>query len=504
MIGSAEYGSIGPYKIVRRLGFGRKSEVLLATRLFPGNFERSVVIKRLLAPCEDDPERQAILATEALAYSRLAHPAIVQLFDFFSHEGHLALVLEYVDGLPLARLLERTRARREPLGDRVALFVASRVFAALAAVHSARDPQTGETTPIVHRDVSPDNVLVPWDGFVKLGDFDLAKVSGVSGDTASGLMKGTYGYMAPEQVIGDAVTPRTDVYAGCLLLRELLLARPNFDARLPELELLGAMAEPELPPVESLRAGIPRRLADALRRGLQREPNARSLTAAEMVDVLRAQTDMEVAHGELIAILQRLRQSEARASQPPQRQPTPVTGIGVTNPPSSRWSFHTPKTMNVARTESVPPIENGPSSPIPPHAHRLLPVVAFLTGVATLALAYAVGRTLSAPAMSEVEAAAAPPAASSAPSQVALPPAASAPPGTEPVPSVTVAPATGALLTPASARKHRVWIDGQLAAWASGGVIHLSCGPHVVRIGSAGTSQSIHVPCGGEVVVDTK
>ena len=123
--------------------------------------------------------------------------------------------------------------RREPLSDGVALFIASRVFAALAAAHSAKDPRTGETTPVIHRDVSPSNVLIPWDGFVKLGDFDLSKVIGVSGDTRAGLMKGTYGYMAPEQVTGDPVTPRTDVYAGCLVLRELLLGRPAFDERLP-------------------------------------------------------------------------------------------------------------------------------------------------------------------------------------------------------------------------------------------------------------------------------
>ncbi len=316
MDGSSEY-SIGPYRIVRRLGFGRKSEVLLATRLFPGNFERRVVIKRLLAKCEDDPERQAVIAAEALAYARVAHPAIVQLFDFFSHEGHLALVLEYVDGVSLSKLVEALRAHREKLSDGVAFFIASRIFAALAAVHSAKDPRTGETTPVIHRDVSPSNVLVPWDGFVKVGDFDMSKVIGVSGDTISGVMKGTYGYMAPEQVKGDPVTPRTDVYAGCLVLRELLVGRPAFNEKLPELELLTSMLESQLAPLETLRAGIPRRLADAMARGLARDPDERTLTASEMVEVLRSLADMEIAHAELIAALGRVRASmpsEASAS----------------------------------------------------------------------------------------------------------------------------------------------------------------------------------------------
>lgn len=507
--GPADFDSIGPYRIIRRLGFGRESEVLLATRRFPGNFERRVVIKRLLAPSQNDPERQTVLATEALAYARVAHPAVVQLFDFFAHEGHLALVLEYVDGLSLAKVLERLRARREPIGDRVALFIASRVFAGLAAAHSARDPRTGETTPVIHRDVSPENVLVPWDGFVKLGDFDLAKVIGVSGDTRSGLMKGTYGYMAPEQVNGDAVTPLTDVYAGCLVLRELLISKPTFDEQMPELELLRAMAEAQLPPIESLRGGIPRRLADALRRGLARDPSERTLTAAEMVEVLRGQADMEQAHGELITVLERLRRSEARGTSS-QHAITPPSGLAIpnaappakTSPSSSRWHFPTPRSMTVPRRhESMPPVEPvAHSIPVPPRVGRLVPILAGTCAIGILALAFAIGRALSSPT---------PPLASDqepdpvAPASAAKPISTSvAPPAPPPAP--TAPPTTGMLLTPASAHRHRVWIDGQLAAWSSGVAIRLTCGAHVVRIGSGGSSQSVRVPCGGEVSVDAK
>ena len=121
------------------------------------------MIKRLRAFSDKPPDEQHALATEAVAYARVAHPAIVQLFDFFSQDGELALVLEYVDGPSLSRLVQGLRLRRESLGDRAAFFVMSRVFAALAAAHSARDPATGVTTPVIHRDVNPDNVLVPWD-----------------------------------------------------------------------------------------------------------------------------------------------------------------------------------------------------------------------------------------------------------------------------------------------------------------------------------------------------
>ena len=523
-VGSAEYGSIGPYRIVRRLGFGRKSEVLLATRLFPGNFERRVVIKRLLARCEDDPGRQAVLAAEALAYARVAHPAIVQLFDFFSHEGHLALVLEYVDGLSLAKLLEGLRIRREPLSDGCALFIASRVFAALAAAHAAKDPRTGEPTPVIHRDVSPSNVLVPWDGFVKLGDFDLSKVIGVSSDTLSGLMKGTYGYMAPEQVTGDPVTPRTDVYTGCLVLRELLLSRPTFDEKLPELELLTSMVQSRLAPIETLRAGIPRRLADAMARGLARDPEQRTLTAAEMVDVLRSHADMEIAHAELIGRLERVRPLESRESRGSiaQSAPTPAIGVPSVRPPSpsqpprssrpssSRWSLRTPRTMSFSPLESLPPVEREPGASKAHRRDRAFSLPALLTAGTVLALAFALGSSFKAPAPGAAPPAdlvAATPTPPATPPQTIVVPAVVAP---TPTPAVVPAPApalasasvsSGTILAPPAARHHRIWIDGEVAVWSNGSSLSVPCGPHVVRIGSGGVSQSIEVPCGGRVAL---
>jgi serine/threonine-protein kinase len=496
----ADHGSIGPYRVVRRLGFGRKSEVVLATRKFLGDFERTVVVKRLLARCADDPERQDVIAAEALAYARVSHPAIVQLFDVFSHEGHLALVLEYVDGLSLTNVIEGLQARRERLGDRAALYIAGRLFAALAAAHSAKDPRTGEITPVIHRDVSPANVLVPWDGFVKLGDFDLSKVIGVSGDTRGGLMKGTYGYMAPEQITGEPVTPRTDVYAGCLVLRELLLGRPAFDERLAELELLKAMLEPRLAPVETLRTGVPRRLANALARGLVPDANHRSISASEMVEVIRSYVDMEQAHAELVSRVQRLRpgssaasraaqprSSSTRASRPSLRPSAPL----VTPP-----AFPTPRAMTLSNVDSLRPVEEGASVPPARSLTRSLSVIGVATFFAVFVLVFGVATFLQSPhgqaggASAAAQAPAAEPS-SSLPGATAAPTAAVAPP----------APAFGTIVPPAAARHHRMWVDGELVDLAKDPTLKVPCGTHLVRVGSSGASQSIDVPCGGRVTV---
>src|ERR1700722_623018 len=187
---------LGRYRIVKRLGGGDTSEVLLAVSQGPHGFERIVVLKRFLPQYEWDAAMGRMLAREAVAYARLTHPAIVRLYDFFDHDGHAMLVLEYVDGPSLAELQEMLRARREVLPDPAAFYIASRVFAALAAAHAARDLRSGEFAPIVHRDVSPGSVLLPWDGFVKLGDFGFAKVKDLTGetrDTRHGVLKGTLG-----------------------------------------------------------------------------------------------------------------------------------------------------------------------------------------------------------------------------------------------------------------------------------------------------------------------
>jgi serine/threonine-protein kinase len=498
----ADHGSIGPYRVVRRLGFGRKSEVVLATRKFLGDFERTVVVKRLLSRCADDPERQDVIAAEALAYARVSHPAIVQLFDVFSHEGHLALVLEYVDGLSLTNVVEGLRARRERLGDRAALYIAGRLFAALAAAHSAKDPRTGEITPVIHRDVSPANVLVPWDGFVKLGDFDLSKVIGVSGDTRGGLMKGTYGYMAPEQITGEPVTPRTDVYAGCLVLRELLLGRPAFDERLAELELLKSMLEPRLAPVETLRTGVPRRLANALARGLVPDANHRSISASEMVEVIRSYVDMEQAHAELVSRVQRLRPGSSAASRA--AQPSSSSSARASRPslrPSSAPlvtppAFPTPRAMTISNVDSLRPVEEGASVPPVRSRTRSLSVIGVATFVAVFVVVFGVATFLQSPhgqAGGASVAAQPPPPEPSASlaGATVVPTAAVAPP----------APTFGTIVPPVAARHHRMWVDGELVDLAKDPTLKVSCGPHVVRVGSSGAAQSIDVPCGGRVTV---
>jgi serine/threonine-protein kinase len=320
---------IGAYRVVRRLATGGTSDVLLAKAEGPHGFERTVVLKVLLSAFGKDDEVARMFAREASAYARLSHPAIVRLFDFFSvpspdskKGGQLVMVLEYVDGAPLARLKSMVKAIGKELDDQAAIYVATCIFAALAAAHSATD-ESQIPAPVIHRDVNPSNVLIPWDGYPKLADFGVAKVTGLGHHSVVGMIKGTYGYMAPEQVTGnEAVTPRADVYAAAIILWELLTKRRAFQrGALPEVEALRAMAEPRLPALESIRTDVDRTIREGLRRALEPRASARKITAEEMVSILTNVVSLEEGRARLLSILGLVRNDSRAASAMPSVAP---------------------------------------------------------------------------------------------------------------------------------------------------------------------------------------
>jgi serine/threonine protein kinase len=533
---------VGPHEIVGVLGMSAANEVLLATTRGPHGFVRPVVVKRVRDPDPHDPTAEGALVREALAYSRLNHPSVVQLYEVIEDDDRLALILEYVPGVALSRMRSLMARQGGVLDDAGAMHIMASVFAALAAAHEARDPWTGEFVPVVHRDVNPNNVLISWDGVVKLTDFGIARVTGVASDTRIGLLKGTYGYMAPEQVLGDAITPRTDVYCACLMLRELLLGRPSFTRRgRHELELMQEMAAPRLEPVERLRPGIPPVIAGALRIGLEIEPDARAITAAEMRDVLEAFAKHE-GRARLAASLAGLRptadngpheqsattgqlgtlpeeafdsmldRERERAPTLPDAPPMHVrmTEPDIVDPPAliSPAASSTPSLQvdtPQAMSHAVLLEPQGRGAPRAPSWLWLAPLAACLVGgvAATLAVArWKSGSTDTrdaAPHALAAHASATAPAASTSASHPGGMPSASAP---APPPSATVAPSpasSGDLLTPALADSHRVFVDGRVLG-VSGDRIRLPCGLHHVQIGSRGRLQSVVVPCGGQVV----
>ncbi len=269
---------LGPYRIERRIASGGMAEVFVAHREAAHGFLRRVALKTILPQYASDPEFVAMFADEARLVARLEHPAIAQVFDFGEADGALFLAMEYVDGTSLSRLLRAVSATRDPSSIPLAtiLHVGIEVARALAYAHHARDPH-GTPLGIVHRDVSPANILLGRRGEVKLVDFGIARARGAAHRTDEGLVRGKLGYMSPEQVQGHELDARSDVFTLAAVLAELCLREPLFGTG-EDLSILMRIRNADVGSLDRL-AGL------EVRDALERAP---SPAPADLVRVLRA------------------------------------------------------------------------------------------------------------------------------------------------------------------------------------------------------------------------
>jgi eukaryotic-like serine/threonine-protein kinase len=275
----------GPYELGERLGSGGMAEVYIARRAGPHGFSKRFAVKVILPQLARDPHFVSMFCDEARICSALSHPNIVQVVDFGESDGELFMAMEFVDGLSLAKLLRAVASRGErfPLG--AALFITHEVLRALAYAHRARDDR-GRELGIVHRDVSPGNILIGRAGEVKLTDFGIVRSAYIDRRTYPGELKGKIGYMSPEQALGSELDARSDLFTIGIVLAEMLLARPLFPGK-NELEILSRIHGADLTMLEMHGTELRPDLLGILRRALQREPKARFESAQEFADALR-------------------------------------------------------------------------------------------------------------------------------------------------------------------------------------------------------------------------
>ena len=269
---------IGKYVVKHKLAEGGMAEIYLATARGPEGFEKEVVIKRVRSFLADDEGFVRMFIAEARLVSRLNHANVVQIFDFDKHEDSYYLAMEYVRGCSLWELRKRCRERGLTPPAVLVAHLGAQVAAGLSYAHRARGPD-GEPLHLVHRDVTPQNVLVSLDGAVKLTDFGIAK----AGDklTQPGVLKGKFAYMSPEQARGERVDARTDVFALGVVLWEMLTGGRLFDGD-SELAVLRAVQESVITPPARLNPDVPASLDAVITTALQRDPAARYQSAAEL------------------------------------------------------------------------------------------------------------------------------------------------------------------------------------------------------------------------------
>jgi serine/threonine-protein kinase len=220
---------LGKYEIVQRLAVGGMAEVFLARMAGPAGFEKQLVVKRILPHLTDEPSFVAMFLSEARLAGRLNHPNVVQVFDFGEVNGSYYLVMEYIDGVSLRRLVRRADQDPRPPPYPLIARIISLACEGLAYAHEFVDPATGAPLDLVHRDVSPENILIARTGSVKVVDFGVAKATGQTNLTRTGAVKGKFGYMPPEQLRGEVLDRRADVFALGMVLFELIAGRKPFE-----------------------------------------------------------------------------------------------------------------------------------------------------------------------------------------------------------------------------------------------------------------------------------
>ncbi|MCA9667724.1 MAG: serine/threonine protein kinase [Myxococcales bacterium] len=270
----------GPYQLVRRLAVGGMAEVFLARWVDPpaGEAAKRLVVKRILPHLEDRQQFVRMFLDEARLTAQLFHPNVVQIHDFGKADGVHYIAMEYIDGLSLRQLLRETPS--DPLPLSLSCLVVSDACAGLAYAHG-KTGVGGEPLGIVHRDVSPDNILLSRAGEVKLADFGIAKASIHLSRTRPGQIKGKLAYMSPEQALRGQIDHRSDIFALGAVLFECSTGRRLFDGP-NDAHVLEALLRGDYPDPRELLPEYSPKLAEVVNRALQHRPADRYDTASDM------------------------------------------------------------------------------------------------------------------------------------------------------------------------------------------------------------------------------
>jgi serine/threonine protein kinase len=354
----------GKYTLFERIGRGGMAEVYKGRIQGPAGFERVFVVKRILPHLSEEPTFIKMFVEEAKLSARLNHPNIVQIFELGAVEGEYFISMEYIRGRDLAETMRAIWKTMGPPRPEMVAYIGREACRALSYAHSLTD-DSGRPLGMIHRDVSPSNIMLSYEGAVKLLDFGIAKALGEAPETTkSGTMKGKYAYMAPEQTEGDDVDSRIDIFSCGIVLHEVLTGRRLFKGA-NDIQTIERVRRCEVPPPSFQNPMCPPELDAIVLKALAHDRNDRFGTAAEMADALD-----DVVHasrfqpGHLAQLIHDLFPIEGGASLPDRRLPThsstnisTITGSGV---PASMRS---PTIQPIARSGSAPKLMDGYGAP---------------------------------------------------------------------------------------------------------------------------------------------
>ncbi len=333
---------IGAYQVQKYVGRIGAADVYVARMDGPLGFSRDVTLKLVRFSVDEDARYAEELSREAAICARLNHPVVVRMFDFFEYDRRLVLVLEQVEGASLDKLVSHVARRKQKLGDHAIFYLGTQVAAALAHAHGSMD-EDGNISPVIHRDIKPENVLVGWDGQVRLAGFGLGKILGRTPDSVAGTVRGTPGFMAPEQMRGERATVRSDVYGFGVLLWSLLTGNePPQDGGRPT-------------PIAEARPDLPRELLAAIDAALEPSPDRRRISCADIAQWLGKLTKADAGREELRQKVLWLRATRGPASKLD-------TSAKPQRAPKRRQAMQATRSSSVIRRTGAPPSSRAPSS----------------------------------------------------------------------------------------------------------------------------------------------
>jgi eukaryotic-like serine/threonine-protein kinase len=344
---------LGRYELLMRVGTGGMATVWAARLRGTRGFQKLVALKTILPRYSSDPEYERLLLDEARLTAQVHHPNVAQILDLGEDNGLLFLAMEWIEGVSLSELLRAAEESGVQIPLSVAIRIGTQVAAGLHAAHELRDAD-GELVGLVHRDVSPQNVLVSFDGITKVIDFGIAKAMRDTTDdaTRSFQVRGKVGYLAPEQIMDATMDRRVDVFALGVVLYVLTVGAHPFEGRGPLATLYNITQEPVTLP-STFRKDYPAELEAAILKCLEKDRARRFASCDELVWALESSipsdlraTDQDVAvfvrsiAGGLVAQRSRaLELAAAESGNHPGLSPSPAVGDGVGQEDSAPVTF---------------------------------------------------------------------------------------------------------------------------------------------------------------------
>jgi serine/threonine protein kinase len=318
---------VGPYVLVEPIGRGGMAEVYRARRDGPGGFVKDVALKKILPQYARNKQLVQRFMEEARVAGALTHGNIAQVYDFGQDFDFYYIVMEYIDGMSLAVLLDRCAALEVPLPSPLVAYIGSEACSGLAYAHKLTDA-SGRWVEVVHRDVSPQNVLLSYAGDVKISDFGIAKAADSMIRTEAGLRLGKASYMSPEQARGEPLDGRSDLFALGVTLWEALTLKPLLP-RGDAVKTIEVLAACNFPKPSSLRPDVPRELEEIVMQSLSHDRDRRFTDGEDFARALRAFVHLSTPGFGRRDLVEYLQWIDIDASRPSGRQ----SGLGPPMPP---------------------------------------------------------------------------------------------------------------------------------------------------------------------------